>query len=183
MKKLLFLSAFIAILFTASSQSESYKAFKVDVGFGYAIPSGGSGTKGGISFTIEPHYRLTDEIAVGVRFEGAAIGVVTEDANGESNVDVSLLNSYCATGEYYFKKSGFRPFAGAGLGIFTQSSVSINTGGGDPITVPGVNKFGFFPTLGFEAGHFRMSGSYNILGEDASYLAFKIGFFLGGGKK
>ena len=181
MKKLLLLFALISISCLANAQS-TYKAFKVDLDLGYAIPSGttGTGTKAGVTFTVEPHYRLSDDLAVGLRFEGAGLGY--EDNSGTSNkVHISLLTSYCPTLEYYFSKGGFRPFAGAGLGIFSQESVA--TSNGSSTLVPGASSFGFFPRVGFEAGHFRMSGAYNVVGNNQSYVAFTIGAFFGGGKK
>lgn len=183
MKKLLFFISFTSFAFLADAQSASYKAFKVDVDFGYAIPSSGTGTKAGATFTLEPHYRLADDFAVGLRIEGAALGYQTATGSG-SDVKVSLLTSYCATGEYYFADGGFRPFGGAGLGFFSQASLDVNSGSGNTLaTIPGATKFGFFPRVGFESGHLRMSASYNILGNNSNYLAFTIGFFLGGGKK
>ena len=181
MKKLLMLIAFAGIMIPCSSQSKNFKAFKVDVGLGYAIPSGGGGAKGGLTFTLEPHYRITNKIAAGLRLEGAALGYETVDAAGVSNVKVSLLNSYCLSGEYYFMDKHFRPFAGAGFGLFKQSSISSTSD--NVAVVKGDSKFGFYPVAGFEMGHLRLSGSYNILGDNAGYLAFKIGAFFGGGKK
>ncbi len=190
MKKLLLLTAFICAAFMAnaqtsnstSSSTSTYHAFKVDIGLGYAIPSvsTGSGTKAGATFTIQPHYRLSDDLAIGLRFEGAALGY--EDENGTSNkVKVSLLTSYCPSLEYYLSNGGFRPFVGAGAGIFSQQSVT--AAGGNATLVPGTSGFGFFPEVGFEAGHFRMSADYDVAGNNNNYLAFKIGFFFGGGKK
>src|SRR5579872_208965 len=133
MKKLLLLSAFISAAFLANAQSttstSTYKAFKVDLGVGYAIPSvsTGSGTKAGATFTIEPHYWLSDALAIGFRFEGAALGY--EQNNGTTNkVKVSLLTSYCPSLEYYLSNGGFRPFVGAGAGIFSQQSVAASGG-------------------------------------------------------
>ena len=166
----------------AQTSTATYKAFKVDLDLGYAIPSvsTGSGTKAGATFTIEPHYRLSDALAIGFRFEGAALGY--EQNNGTTNkVKVSLLTSYCPSLEYYLSNDGFRPFVGAGAGIFSQQSVTAT--GGNATLVPGASNFGVFPRVGFEAGHFRMSASYDIVGNNSSYLAFTIGFFLGGGKK
>lgn len=180
MKKILFVAAFLSVAISSNSQSTNYKAFKVDLTFGYAIPSAdASGVKGGVTFTLEPHYRITDDIAVGVRFEGAALGY---QVAGSSDPKISVLASYCATGEYYFMKGGFRPFAGAGLGIFSSSSVTVGSGNSAAV-IAGVSKFGYFPRLGFETGHFRVAGEYNILPDKAGYLAFKLGFFFGGGKK
>jgi hypothetical protein len=181
MKKLLLLSALISFAYFADAQSKTYKAFKVDLDFGYAIPSDGTGTKAGATFTIEPHYRLSDAFALGLRFEGAGLGYENQTGTTE-HIKVSLLTSYCLTGDYYFSKGGFRAFAGGGLGMFSQQSESA-TSGIHGAVIAGATKFGLFPRIGFEAGHFRMSGAYDIIGSNANYLAFTLGFFLGGGKK
>lgn len=182
MKKILFLISLIAGTLSVSAQS--YKAVKVDIGLGYAFPTGGgSGAKAGVTFTVEPHYRLSDDLAVGFRFEGAALGYENLDAGSNSSVKVSVLTSYCATGEYYLSAGSFRPFAGAGLGFFNSADIKLDSStGSKPLTVPGESKFGFFPRVGFETGHFRVSGEYNIISE-GGYIAAKIGFFFGGGKK
>ena len=184
MKKLLLFSALISITYLANAQSTTYKAFKVDVDLGYAIPSAGTGTgtKAGVTFTVEPHYRLSDDIAIGFRFEGAGLGY--EESNGVTNkTHVSVLTSYCPTFEYYFVKGGFRPFGGAGAGIFSQQTVNKSSSGNGAALVPGATNFGVFPRLGFEAGHLRVSAAYDIVGNNSSYVAFTIGCFFGGGKK
>ncbi len=183
MKKILLFSAFIGAAFFANAQSTTYKAFKVDLDVGYAIPSNGTGTKAGATFTIEPHYRLSDGVALGFRFEGAALGYDAK-VNETNKIKISLLTSFCPTAEYYFKKGGFRPFAGAGAGVFTQRAVVDNT---ETATTSDISasatRFGFFPRAGFEAGHFRFSAAYDVVGSNASYTSFTLGFFLGGGKK
>ncbi len=169
------------------SYSQNYKPIKVDLGIGYAIPtSGGGGTKGGVAFAVEPHYRLSDAIAVGLRFEGAALAYVNDLSGGEdTDAKVSILSSYSATGDYYFSDNRFRPFAGVGMGFFRSSSITLDeetVQAGGPATLPGATNFGFFPRVGFEAGHFRLSGEYNII-KDGGYVAFKVGAFFGGGKR
>jgi hypothetical protein len=185
MKKSLLLFTFLGFALLSKAQSTSavstdtYHAFKFDIGLGYAIPSGatGSSTKAGATFTLQPHYRLSDDLAIGLRLEGAALGY----QNSFGKTKISVLESYCATGEYYLAKGSFRPFAGAGAGFFNQSSVKASNG--NATLVGGATNFGFFPEVGFEAGHFRMSADYDIAGNSNNYLAFKIGFFFGGGKK
>jgi opacity protein-like surface antigen len=163
---------------TTAASADTYHAFKFDIGLGYAIPSAaGSGTKAGVTFTLQPHYRLSDDLAIGLRLEGAALGY--EDDLGKTKI--SLLESYCATGEYYVAKGSFRPFVGAGAGLFDQSSLKASNG--NATLVNGATNFGFFPEIGFEVGHFRMSADYDIAGNSNNYLAFKIGAFFGGGKK
>ena len=185
MKKSFLLFAFLGFAFVSKAQTtqatvtDTYHAFKFDIGVGYAIPTGasGSGTKAGATFTLQPHYRLSDDLAIGLRVEGAGLGY--QDELGKTKV--SLLESYCATGEYYLVKGGFRPFVGAGLGFFNQSSLKAENG--NATLVDGATDFGFFPEVGFEYGHFRMSADYDVAGSGNNYLAFKIGFFFGGGKK
>jgi len=186
MKKLLLLITLAACTTLAKAQSTSYHAFKVDVTFGYAIPqtSGdGVNVKAGVTFTVEPHYRLSDDLAVGLRMEGAGLGYAnTNDAN-TSNTNVTVSYSFCPSVEYYFTQTGFRPFVSAGAGIFTRSALSVNNDTDNATFGASSSKFGFFPRAGFEVGHFRMSAEYNILGSNANYAAFSIGFFLGGGSK
>jgi outer membrane protein X len=179
MKKLLLVAALICATLLTKAQSTTYHDFKFDVDLGYAIPSSGSGsgTKAGVTFTLEPHYRLSDDIAIGLRLEGAGLGY--EDA--EDKTKVSLLESYCVTGNYYFSNNSFRPFVGAGAGLFNQSS--LKSSDGNAALVSGGTNFGVFPEVGFEAGHFRMSADYNVAGNGNNYLAIKIGAFFGGGKK
>ncbi|WEK18098.1 MAG: outer membrane beta-barrel protein [Candidatus Pedobacter colombiensis] len=186
MKKKLLLALTFVTSIVISANAQNYKKVKVDIGLGYAIPKGGEsgGTKAGATFTVEPHYRLSDALSVGVRFEGAGLGHLTNPGTNDEKVKVSVLTSYCATGEYYFSNTGFRPFAGAGLGFYKSSSVDIDSSTGSNFTtIPGASEFGFFPRAGFETGHFRMSAEYNIIGGNAGYFAAKIGFFFGGGKK
>jgi hypothetical protein len=176
MKKLLLFSALVALAFLANAQSTTYRAFKVDLDLGYAGPSSGT-AKAGAAFAIEPHYRLSDDFALGFRFEGAALLYQTNTGKDKG----SLLSSYCVTGDYYLAKSGFRPFIGAGTGLFQQQSVSANSGNVN--LVAGATNFGFFPRVGFETGHFRMSADYDIAGSNSNYFAITLGVFFGGGKK
>ena len=51
--------------------ARDYKAFKVGIGIGYAVPGAGEGAGGGFLGLLVPAYRATDEVVVGVRLEGA----------------------------------------------------------------------------------------------------------------
>ena len=54
-------------------------------------------------------------------------------------------------------------------------------------------KFGFYPRVGFDAGHFTLSIDYNIVGNSKvsgmdgefknSYLGIRLGGYFGGGRK
>jgi outer membrane protein W len=185
---------------SSSSSSESkFHKFKIDVTFGYAIPPSNSSSanadiKAGATFVIEPHYRVTDAIAVGFRLGGAALAYGNTSGSGtgtSGDANVSAIYSYCPTLDLYLMNGGFRPFIGGGAGIFYQGSVSVSgssQGTSNTGYVSLGSKFGFFPRAGFEAGHFRISAEYNVLGNDAngnssSFAAFNIGFFFGGGRR
>lgn len=165
------------------SNAQTFKPFKVDFATGYAIP-GGEGSKGGVLFAIEPKYALNDNIAVGLRMEGAVTARASVDANGDlKEGEVKAAGSYLLTGDYYFNTNKFRPFAGAGAGLFSVASADVNSSTGD---VQAGKKFGFTPRAGFEFGHFRAALEYNVVGKSGeiknSYVGIKLGFFAGGGR-
>src|ERR1700743_206120 len=98
MKKLIIIPMLLLFAVLAKAQSDNYKAFKVDIQVGYAIPSassGDGGTKAGVTFTIHPHYRLSDDFALGLRLEGAGLGYENQ---GSDDAKIALLRSYCLTG-------------------------------------------------------------------------------------
>jgi|SRR5690554_5105996 len=178
------ITLFVFFIITSLVHSQNYKPFKVDVLLGYAIPkSEGNAVKAGVVFTLEPHYRLSDALAVGLRLEGAALAYSSLGSAG-GKAEISVMTSYSLTGDYYFRDQGFRPFAGAGLGIFRSSALKLDeeTAINGETTIPASSNFGFFPRIGFEAGHFRFSTEYNFI-KDGGYLSFKIGLFIGGGKR
>ncbi|HWZ03360.1 MAG TPA: hypothetical protein VNX40_07075 [Mucilaginibacter sp.] len=185
MKKLIVLALLAGFTSMVKAQSQDFHSFKFDIGLGYALPSNGSGTQAGATFTLQPHYRLSDGFALGFRMEAAAIGY-KNSLTGD--VKVSALASGCLSGEFYLSNKGFRPFIGAGIGEFDQETASGNTNNNNDnnngVTVSGrTTNFGGYPVIGFEAGHFRMSVEYDFTGNGNNYAAFKIGTFFGGGSK
>ncbi|HOZ80405.1 MAG TPA: hypothetical protein PLY34_20595 [Ferruginibacter sp.] len=180
MKKIIVFIFSAIILQSAMAQSEkssgqTFKKFKVDISLGFAKPQSGD-TKAGVIFAIEPKYAVLDQLSVGLRLEGA--GLASIDANGEKG-KVRVLGSYVGTGDYYFTNNRFRPFAGAGGGIFTMASVDIEDSNE---TIPTSSTFGFLVRTGFEYGHLRLGLEYNILKEKAGYFGVKLGACIGGGR-
>ncbi|HVV54170.1 MAG TPA: hypothetical protein VHC47_02530 [Mucilaginibacter sp.] len=200
MKKLLFIAILAGLSLIARGQSSSsssskFHKFKFDLTFGYAIPpsnstSASDNVKAGATFVLEPHYRVSDAIAVGFRGEAAALAYGNTSGNGGS-ANVSAIYSFCPSLDLYLMNGGFRPFIGGGAGIYYQGSVNVSGSGSGTSSTGYVSlgsKFGFFPRAGFEAGHFRISAEYNVVGSDANgnssnFAAFNIGFFFGGGRK
>lgn len=181
---------FIAISAKAQTESERiFKPFKVDVSTGFALPLGGSGSsKAGVLFVVEPKYAVAEQFAIGLRLEVAAMARGTVIGGTEFEGQVQGNGSYLATGDYYFNNNKFRPFIGAGAGLYSIGSVDYNST--DPLyptNVPTENKFGFMIRSGFEAGHFRLGIEYNAIGKSQlsknnSYIGFKVGACIGGGR-
>jgi hypothetical protein len=87
-----------------------------------------------------------------------------------------------------------RPFIGAGFGLFSLAAVKFNTASPnnsvDANEVGAETRFGFYPRIGIDAGHFNFSIDYNIvpktdvpnIGEvDNNYLGIRAGVSIGGG--
>ncbi len=187
MKKLLSILTALFLFFSVTTLAQDsktgdriFKKFKVDVSLGYAMPqeSSGSGPKAGALFVIEPKYAVMDELSVGLRMEAAVMANI--DAAGEKG-SAKANASYLATGDYYFSNNKFRPFAGAGAGIFTFASVDLSQDVSGSIPVS--SKFGFMARGGFEYGHLRIGAEYNFVGDKMGYLGLKIGAVIGGGRK
>lgn len=179
----------LIVITTVGAVAQEYNAFRVGVGLGYAMASG-KGAKGGALFYLEPGYRVTDQILANFRLEGAVV------ARGFANktaveMDVAAISSYTLNGQYYFNNNCFRPFVGLGFGMFSlaASDISVDTQQGSASTeIDAESKFGFYPRLGFDTGHFTLSIDYNLIPETReviknSYIGIRIGGFFGGGKK
>ena len=186
------------VSFSAIAQSD-LKPLKVDLSVGYAVP-GGSGAKGGVLFVVEPKYAVMPALSLGLRMETAVIarfGGYDPEGN-PSDLSVKASGSYLATGDYYFLDNySFRPFAGAGAGIFRIAGIEVNSSTG---TISSATKFGGMVRAGVELSHFRMGIEYNIIpkttfsgydsnGDPATltskngYIGLKLGVCFGGGRK
>lgn len=181
MRKFFFCASLLIAVFFSNAQERAFKPFKFDIAVGYAVPSG-SGTKGGLIFSLEPKYALNDNIAVGLRWESAVMVRATLAENGEDlKGDAKASSSYLLTGDYYFTSDYFRPFAGLGAGLYRNAAVDLES---EDVQVG--SKFGVAPRVGFELGHFRTAIEYNVAGKagalNNNYLGIKMGFFIGGGR-
>ena len=204
MRKVLILSSVFLCLVTmksfAQKNENDLKPFKVDVSFGYAIP-GGSGAKGGVLFVVEPKYAVIPNLAVGLRMEAAVVARFSGyDQNGDVvSADVKASGSYLATADYYLMDNyAFRPFVGAGAGIFSIAGATVSDAGSE--SAGAGSKFGGMIRAGFEVSHFRLGLEYNLVPKSTydgfdndgnpakvssknSYIGIKIGVCFGGGPR
>ena len=188
MKKLFVIVAFLCTAFIV--KAEDYKAFRVDVGLGYAQPSGG----GGVLFAVEPKYAITPNISAGLRMEGAVMAKIQwAYLNGQyvdsGSTEVKANGSYLVTGDYHFTTNKFRPFGGLGLGVYSIAGASVDYNSTyEDISVDAQNNFGFMLRAGFDVSHIRLAAEYNFAGKDSfdksyNYLGIKFSVYIGGGIK
>lgn len=198
MKKITSVLCFVLFAAVAVNAQE-YKKFRVGVGLGYA-KAGGNGGGGGVLFAVEPGYRINDQILANFRWESAAVVRGTVNDTG-ADFDVAGIGSYTLNGQYFFGTTGFKPFVGVGLGMFSLAAVTVEASGSGSAGAGAASetKFGFYPRLGFDAGHFTFCIDYNFIPNtkaDAvagstepayefknSYIGFRLGGYFGGGKK
>ncbi len=185
---------FVCLAFSVAVQAQEFKKFKVAVGGGYASPAG-KGAKGGVLFYIEPAYRIQDNISVGLRMEQAlVVRGFSEDVPSGIDLNIAGIGSYTLNGQYYFNNNNFRPFVGAGFGLYSLAAVKYDSNGQTDVqAVASGSKVGFYPRVGFDLNHFNVSIDYNIIGATKvaggdgefknSYLGVRIGGSFGGGRK
>jgi hypothetical protein len=177
MKKL-YIFLFVSLMLSSGANAQNYDKFKLGLGAGYAGGKGAEGITdgGGVLLTLEPAYRIIDNMAIGLRLEAALYG------SGHSGIPGGF-GSITINGQYYFDVESFRPFVGAGLGSYLGS---------------GLSSFGFYPRLGLDWGHFTLAFEYNLIPGSSSdydyltntsnaasayYLGIRVGGFFFGGKK
>jgi len=189
MKKLTLLVVTGCLFFatmSANAQTE-FKPFRVDIGLGYATASSG----GGVVFNFEPKYAVIPQLSVGVKFE---LDLIMRDikisSSGEfANATAQGIGSYLATADYHLTQNVFRPFVGAGLGIYQIAAATVTTSGGKgDIEIDGSNNFGAMLRAGFDVTHFRLALAYNFAGKDAldnntDFFSVTVGVYIGGGKR
>ena len=168
-----------------------FKKFKVDLSLGYAIPQYSSTTtgtnfSGGALFAIEPKFAVIDALSIGVRGEVAVIAHVntnTSNNSSQNNSNGKANGSYLLTTDYYFTNTKFRPFIGAGGGVYITANIDSSTVNSSNGNIPRSSQFGFMARAGFELGHLRIGAEYNFVSNNASYIGLKLGVCFGGGRK
>jgi len=188
-------TAFIAVSSFAQDADRTYKPFKVDITTGVSILQG-SGTNIGFPFAVEPKYAVLEQLSVGIRWEGLmGLHNIYSDADNSSEADVTFGSSYVATADYYLNNNTFRPYVGAGLGMYKTGKITYK----DPednthdYNAPKPSSFGGMLRAGFEVTHFRMGLEYNFVNNTfvspytnkdikSGYFSIKVGVHIGGGK-
>jgi hypothetical protein len=173
----LFSILLLAINSSAQDKPHAFKPFRLDFALSAGMPFDNV-LKKSIGIAIEPKYAFNDHFAAGLRFEGIDLGP-SDEVMGYVG-DFKFTTSWLLTTDYYFNTKKFRPFIGAGAGLYNLPEEEFR---GSSKLDP-VRQFGFMARTGFEIGYFRTSVEINKAGKskyaDYNYLSLKAGFYLWG---
>jgi outer membrane protein W len=208
---LLAVLALLAAARAAHAQASNYQSIRVDVtAFAAYGPADAVSWGGGAA--IEPKFNVTDNLAAGLRLEGA--GFVTQQvkvSSGSTNANVSqsarAVTALLAKADYYLTDAPVRPFLGIGAGFYRigAGSQSVSSGGSGASVVQSASAFsgfGFAPQVGINLGGFRLAATYHVItGGDMvmvtqaigataptqvklskNYFAFELGGTIGGNR-
>jgi outer membrane protein X len=183
----------IIMLISSTASAQEFKPFKANLSLGYP-------TSGGLLLSFEPKYGISDQIDVGFRYElGLMSRPLTLDGQDVQS-ELKASSSYLITGNYLLSQGTFRPFLGAGVGLFTLVSISFSEGSGSTDAgISGGSKFGGMLRAGFKANHFAFGLEYIavpktrgvLVGTSGanlnyerpnSYVGIKVGIDIGGGR-
>lgn len=195
---------FLLVLFiSATASAQEFKPFKLNISIGYAQPDG-KGGKGGFAYSIEPKYGVGDHLDIGIRLEQAFLAQSITTVGNNTRADVKALTSGLLTATYLLGTGSIRPFVGVGGGVYnigeTDVAFTTTSGGTVAITdryyIASANKFGGMVRAGIKAGHLTLAAEYNALASSSSnkslstvverkdsYVGFKVGIDLGGGRR
>ena len=142
---------------------------------------------------------------MGLRLEVAVMAREVVSGGTTSAGTAQAASSYILTGNYMLSDKNFRPFVGAGLGLFGTASTAVVTTGSSSSngSIAAGTAFGGMVRGGFKAGHLVLAVEYNIIPStnsvlldskgavqigktvqsQNSYLGVKLGFDIGGGRR
>lgn len=156
---------------------------KVNVGGGLALPMGdfGDGFKMGYGVNVGGKYMLNEKMAVGAGLGYFMFKPKEEAAGVDSKFTIMPISGNFT---YYFSTEGFKPYAGADLGLYMWKSKTEGEVLGIPFEVElDGNDIGFAPMVGFEYGFsdklaLDVNAKYNYImteEEATSYVGINVG--------
>jgi hypothetical protein len=168
----------------ALAQTRNYQPIRVDLTV-YGAHASADATSWGGGVALEPKYNVTDQLAVGLRFDAA--GFVTQDvrvSSGTNEASVSqgarAVTTFLAKADYYLTTTYARPFVGLGMGLYRIGAGSQEVSSGTNVTVvqsaQAFRGFGIAPQVGVNFGGFRLAATYHaVLGGDLVVATQAVG--------
>ena len=140
---------------------------------GYANPVGNFSefAKGGVTWTVQAGYKITDRLSAGLEYSSAAVvGIDTTGNSGIGGISAYGLGGYLIKAHYRFTDGNLQPFAGVGLGaarvLEPASDISV-----------GATRVGFGANieLGIKLFGAIVSYSFNVNGKTPEEPVFNVG--------
>ena len=198
-KTILVIIALVAIT-TTDAFSQVQGRFRGSLDAGWTVGSLYTGwTLDDIMVEIHLGYNIQHNMNVGIR--GQLANLRQENNNFESR---GYSRNFMGTYTYFFGSGTIMPFIGGGAGIY-WIDINVRAWPWSSERIINNNKIGGFLTTGIEFGRFRMALQYNLLPASNvtfqrvnwseleietrnvtvkhNYLAFTVGFYLGGGNR
>ena len=178
MKRIIYFTITLCLFFgNIKAQSIDSKPFRVDAMIGL----GASKSSINWLFTLEPKYKIINNLSLGLRWENADIYSLKNSSGGlNAYGPVGTVNSFVVTGEFYaWHDIRVRPFIGGGAGIYLANFEL------EPFREEETNKFGYVARAGLQIGHLRIVAENNFIptknSRSLDYLTIKLGVTFGGG--
>lgn len=123
----------------------------------------GAPTGVGMGAVVEPMFRATEQLSVGLRVDATALFAVgVSDAS--ASVGIGIPVATLLKGEYAFAPAGTGPFVGLATGSYLLTSLGGSGGSGSAAAGFGVGRFfGLAPQLGLDLGGFRIAAAYHLI--------------------
>lgn len=164
----------------ARAQTRSYQPIRVDLTV-YGAYADADATSWGVGGALEPKLNVTDQLAVGLRLEGAAFVTQSVKVGGagqttEVEQGARAVSAWLAKADWYLTTSGTRPFVGLGMGLYRigAGSQSVSSGGTVVQTAAAFRGFGVCPQVGVNFGGFRMAATYHLIGGGDMVVATQV---------
>lgn len=161
----------------ALATSRSYQPVRVDVTFNLMAGSADI-AEYGVGAAVEPKYNLTDQLALGLRLEGAVLIPESVSVGGDSmSMGARALSAYLAKADYYLTTSRVRPFVGVAAGLYRIGGGEQSVGSTGVVQqAEAFDGFGFAPQIGVNFGRFRLAGTYHVItGGDRVVVSQAVG--------
>jgi len=178
----------LVALLSTSAIAQEFKPFRVGLGFGLVTPQQ---SLPGYLLYVEPTYKFP-RYSIGFRLETV----------GRPDADIGILGSYTINGQYYFREGPTGFFGGLGFGVYTVNSALLGSCTCEDELKSTV--MGFYPRIGYQRKRMTITIDFNIVQSakqkghsdvpsmspvptyyqaTTSYIALKLGWYIGGGRK
>lgn len=176
MKKIFLTLMVLSLAFASQAQ------FHVELGPSFQSPSGDFADTYdlGVGFSIEPRVVLSDKMAVGLYIGalGFAGGDLTGSQSVNSSIDAAALTPILGTFTYKILDSKVTPYVGAGLGLYSGETATLDASNTNIGATESSSDFGFTGRAGVFLGRLNLGASYHSAG-DISFMQFALGVRIG----